>query len=372
MIFGKKTKIWKIVISIILSVLIGMTTSCGDKNHADSNTSNPADEYITIVFPEKFHNLIGMNEEELLEYLKTNGDDNYEKLSISDGTVEMALTDDQVDYWKDYCKGLADEQITFLTDISKKYKGFYNDSLNEINVYYDMALSTKDASEIIGHASMYCAFYQIFDGKQDYSVTLNIYNVDTEKLVVGGDLETEDVSYDDTVWSKSYTLNEAEASQLDSKSENKGTLIHINSTFIDAIEVINILQSAGGNDYQYVYIDNQGSCWLNITDAQRQVLTENLDNYLDSLSSDFKQLGNNYEITWNSDYSSVSYQFDAALSKQDQTNYFIYAETICMLQQLLKGDGDSYYIDLSIYDSSTGELVSTGNTKDGITWNIGV
>ena len=41
------------------------------------------------------------------------------------------------------------------------------------------------------------------------------------------------------------------------------------------------------------------------------------------------------------------------------------------LNQLLKGDGNSYYIDLSIYNSSSGELVSKGNTKDGITWNIG-
>lgn len=42
-----------------------------------------------------------------------------------------------------------------------------------------------------------------------------------------------------------------------------------------------------------------------------------------------------------------------------------------MLNQLLKGDSNSYYIDLSIYNSSSGELVSKGNTKDGITWNIG-
>lgn len=45
--------------------------------------------------------------------------------------------------------------------------------------------------------------------------------------------------------------------------------------------------------------------------------------------------------------------------------------TIGMLNQLLKGDSNSYYIDLSIYNSSSGELVSKGNTKDGITWNIG-
>ena len=34
-----------------------------------------------------------------------------------------------------------------------------------------------------------------------------------------------------------------------------------------------------------------------------------------------------------------------------------------MLNQLLKGDSNSYYIDLSIYNSSSGELVSKGNTR---------
>ena len=47
------------------------------------------------------------------------------------------------------------------------------------------------------------------------------------------------------------------------------------------------------------------------------------------------------------------------------------ATELGMLNQLLKGDSNSYYIDLSIYNSSSGELVSKGNTKDGITWNIG-
>ena len=78
-----------------------------------------------------------------------------------------------------------------------------------------------------------------------------------------------------------------------------------------------------------------------------------------------------YDISWNTDFSEISYKFDSALSKQDQSNYFTYTETIGMLNQLLKGDSNSYYIDRSIYNSSSGELVSKGNTKDGITWNIG-
>lgn len=51
---------------------------------------------------------------------------------------------------------------------------------------------------------MHCAMYQIFDGDTDYSIYLNIYNVDTGKLVVGGDLMNEEVSYTEEDWKKTF------------------------------------------------------------------------------------------------------------------------------------------------------------------------
>lgn len=148
-------------------------------------------------------------------------------------------------------------------------------------------------------------------------------------------------------------------------------MIDIKSSFIDGMSVINILQAAAGNDYQYIYIDSDGAVQLKVTESQKNTLIENMNQYLSSVSEQFKNLGDGYDISWNTDFSEISYKFDSALSKQDQSNYFTYTETIGMLNQLLKGDGNSYYIDLSIYNSSSGELVSKGNTKDGITWNIG-
>ena len=148
-------------------------------------------------------------------------------------------------------------------------------------------------------------------------------------------------------------------------------MIDIKSSFIDGMSVINILQAAAGNDYQYIYIDSDGTVQLKVTESQKNTLIENMNQYLSSVSEQFKNLGDGYDIRWNTDFSEISYKFDSALSKQDQSNYFTYTETIGMLNQLLKGDSNSYYIDLSIYNSSSGELVSKGNTKDGITWNIG-
>lgn len=52
--------------------------------------------------------------------------------------------------------------------------------------------------------AIYCAMYQILDGNPDYSIYLNIYNVDTGKLVVGGNLMNEEVSYTDEDWEKTF------------------------------------------------------------------------------------------------------------------------------------------------------------------------
>lgn len=62
-----------------------------------------------------------------------------------------------------------------------------------------------------------------------------------------------------------------------------------------------------------------------------------MNQYLSSVSEQFKNLGDGYDISWNTDFSEISYKFDSALSKQDQSNYFTYTETIGMLNQLLKG-----------------------------------
>ena len=148
-------------------------------------------------------------------------------------------------------------------------------------------------------------------------------------------------------------------------------MISIKSSFIGGINVINILQAAAGNEYQYIYIDSEEAVQLRVDDDQKNTMIENMNQYLDSVSDQFKTLGNGYEIYWNPNFSSINYKFDSTLSKQDQVNYFTYVETIGMLNQLLSGDGNSYYIDLYIYDSSSRTLVSEGNTKEGISWNIG-
>ena len=364
-------KKWKIGISVMLVLYIFMLTACGSKKSVDNKSTQNAGDCITVSIPESFESLSGMNADNLMDYLKTNGDGNYEELKIADGLVKISVTEEQANYWKNYAKDKVDAQLSTLTNVSSKYSASCSDSFDVINVYYDTIISFKEAFAYVGKTAIYCALYQLFNGQKDYTITLDVYNVDTGKLVAGGNLEKDDVSYGDTEWKASYILDDKEAGELESKYEDEGEVIDIKSSFIDGMSVINILQAAAGNDYQYIYIDSDGTVQLKVTESQKNTLIENMNQYLSSVSEQFKNLGDGYDISWNTDFSEISYKFDSALSKQDQSNYFTYTETIGMLNQLLKGDSNSYYIDLSIYNSSSGELVSKGNTKDGITWNIG-
>ena len=78
--------------------------------------------------------------------------------------------------------------------------------------------------------------YQLFNGADDYSISLYVYNLDTGKLVAGGNLEEDDVSYENSDWIKSYTLDADEAEKLaisiDSNTEATDyDVIKIKSTF---------------------------------------------------------------------------------------------------------------------------------------------
>ncbi len=79
-------------------------------------------------------------------------------------------------------------------------------------------------------------------------------------------------------------------------------MIDIKSSFIDGMSVINILQAAAGNDYQYIYIDSDGTVQLKVTESQKNTLIENMNQYLSSVSEQFKNLGDGYDISWNTDF----------------------------------------------------------------------
>lgn len=367
---------------VLTALLIAcMIAACGNAKTETNNTETNISETNTtesgsvqtktIVFPDRFEHLSSMTEEKLANYFKDRGEEHYCDLSVEDGLLKMSVTEEQIEYWKEYTIGQLEKQESVLTAVSPKYIADFNEKHDTISVYYDAMMSSDVAFNYVGRAAMFCAMYQLFDGADDFSISLNVYNSDTGKLVAGGNLEKDDVSYDNTEWGLSYTLSEEEAEKLTGADIQKYDVIRAKSTFIDGMSVIDILQQSGGNDYKYLYLDESNTVVMAVDENQKSNYLENMVRYLESIKSQFEKLGDSYEITWNDEFSALDLYFDSSLSKQEQTNYLNYTETLCMLCQLLSGDGESYYIDIRIHDSSTGALVSEGNTVDGITFNIG-
>ena len=367
---------------VLTALLIAcMIAACGNAKTETNNTETNISETNTtesgsvqtktIVFPERFEHLSSMTEEKLANYFKDRGEEHYCDLSVEDGLLKMSVTEEQIEYWKEYIIGQLEKQESVLTAVSPKYIADFNEKHDTISVYYDAMMSSDVAFNYVGRAAMFCAMYQLFDGADDFSISLNVYNSDTGKLVAGGNLEKDDVSYDNTEWGLSYTLSEEEAEKLTGADIQKYDVIRAKSTFIDGMSVIDILQQSGGNGYKYLYLDESNTVVMAVDENQKSNYLENMVRYLEGIKSQFEKLGDGYEITWNDEFSALDLYFDSSLSKQEQTNYLNYTETLCMLCQLLSGDGESYYIDIRIHDSSTGALVSEGNTVDGITFNIG-
>ena len=367
---------------VLTALLIAcMIAACGNAKTETNNTETNISETNTtesgsvqtktIVFPDRFEHLSSMTEEKLANYFKDRGEEHYCDLSVEDGLLKMSVTEEQIEYWKEYTIGQLEKQESVLTAVSPKYIADFNEKHDTISVYYDAMMSSDVAFNYVGRAAMFCAMYQLFDGAEDFSISLYVYNLDTGKLVTGGNLEEDDVSYDNTEWGLSYTLSEEEAEKLTGADIQEYEVIRAKSTFIDGMSVIDILQQSGGNDYKYLYLDESNTVVMAVDENQKSNYLENMVRYLESVKSQFEKLGDSYEITWNDEFSALDLCFDSSLSKQEQTNYLNYTETLCMLCQLLSGDGESYYIDIRIHDSSTGALVSEGNTVDGITFNIG-
>ena len=367
---------------VLTALLIAcMIAACGNAKTETNNTETNISETNTtesgsvqtktIVFPDRFEHLSSMTEEKLANYFKDRGEEHYSDLSVEDGLLKMSVTEEQIEYWKEYTIGQLEKQESVLTAVSPKYIADFNEKHDTISVYYDAMMSSDVAFNYVGRAAMFCAMYQLFDGAEDFSISLYVYNLDTGKLVTGGNLEEDDVSYDNTEWGLSYTLSEEEAEKLTGADIQKYDVIRAKSTFIDGMSVIDILQQSGGNDYKYLYLDESNTVVMAVDENQKSNYLENMVRYLEGIKSQFEKLGDGYEITWNDEFSALDLYFDSSLSGQDQTNYLNYTETLCMLCQLLSGDGESHYIDIRIHDSSTGALVSEGNTVDGITFNIG-
>ena len=192
---------------VLTALLIAcMIAACGNAKTETNNTETNISETNTtesgsvqtktIVFPDRFEHLSSMTEEKLANYFKDRGEEHYCDLSVEDGLLKMSVTEEQIEYCKEYTIGQLEKQESVLTAVSPKYIADFNEKHDTISVYYDAMMSSDDAFNYVGRAAMFCAMYQLFDGAEDFSISLYVYNLDTGKLVTGGNLEEDDVSYE--------------------------------------------------------------------------------------------------------------------------------------------------------------------------------
>lgn len=358
---------------ILFAVLIAAFSLAGcspadndiDSKQVDINTT-------TVTFHENFLNLAGKDSAEMVSYLKDMGAGYFENLYInSDDTVSMDITKEQAIFWNDRIAEKLNQKESELKSVSNKYYAACSADYKEINVYYDMNMTFQDAFAYIGDTAIYCAMYQLINGCDNFSLSLNIYNADTGKLVSGGNL-IENISYGNAEWSTSYQLTEEEEQKLIlSHGNSKCASYVLDSTFIDPISVIDIFCTANGNEYTYLYINADGKTVIGLNEEERINCINLTQKYIQDIQAQFMELQAGYQIVYDDDFSGLDFYFNEALSKQEQANYFTYTETLCMMAQILLNNSDEYFIDINIYNSDSGDLVSNGNTTNGITWNIG-
>lgn len=257
---------------LLFLIFACILTACGNKHAALETTSNPQENTHQIMFPESFEKLSGMDEFALSDYLKENGD--YTNLSIEDGQVVLLLNEEQIDYWKNYSATLIADRESILKAVNSRYYASYDEPYNVIKIFCDTKLSFRNAFDYLGKTAIYCAINQIFHGNEDYSLSLEIYNIDTGKLVTGGDLKLDDVSYGDLEWERSYRLNSKQATNLKSSFGTDSLEYRINSD--NPFSIIRALQSSGKNNYQCLYIDEDNDVILIADKSQQEALLDDL------------------------------------------------------------------------------------------------
>lgn len=361
----------KLFLLLTILVLALIFVGCKDKSIIE-NTVNSEENLKenNIVFDEKFINLSNMSADELIEYFKDNADNYDIKIEkSSNGLVEMKLSDTELDYWKKFVLDKLEQYDKEFSDGNRKILSKYSDDYTQIDCYFDKTVDNTKAIKYFGNITIYCAMYQYFMGSNTYLLNLNVYNSDTQKLISGGNLEKTNILLNDENWKESYKLSDDE---INSVINNKQTDLDvvIDSKLVDSITLIDMYENADDNT-EYVYIDQNDKLHIGMSKENLYSAKQNITDYFNELILQFEQMGNGYDITYNQEYNKLDLCFDKNLDEQNQSDYFAYSIGMCTILQALDSQNTNCYIDISITNAENGEIISTGNSNDGIEWNMG-
>lgn len=130
------------------------------------------------------------------------------------------------------------------------------------------------------------------------------------------------------------------------------------------------LNNLGSDQYVNLQISNDGkSVALDITDSQKEFWLSVVNNGLLKLTSNLKNINDNYNIQYSEDYSCIDLYYDLNLPATDAIYYVIYCEVYCAFGQMLNGtDPHSWTVNFNIYNSETDKLVTNGDSDTGLSY----
>lgn len=129
------------------------------------------------------------------------------------------------------------------------------------------------------------------------------------------------------------------------------------------------LQGNGIENYETITVNEDGSVSITVTDEQREYWLTSREGLLQDVKDNFAAIGENYSITYNTDFTEIDFYFSKDLRESTAAYYISLAEVYSAMHQLFSGTAeDSWYFSARIFNAINGNLVASGDSENGISW----
>lgn len=126
-------------------------------------------------------------------------------------------------------------------------------------------------------------------------------------------------------------------------------------------EVEKIVVNDSGTDHD--------SITMYITEEQRKFWIESRKDLLDHLSKEMSAYKSEYHVEYNEDCTVLSLYYDTDLDAHKAVEFYYISQFFCGMYQILNGIyGDNWNVDISVYNSKTGKIVTSGDTWQGLSY----
>ena len=176
-------------VCILLVCLLVLCLASGCKQEPMQN-----EQKATVEIPSKVLSIAGMDVEEMRqtmeEFSTQSGRQLYcETAETSNGGVEVTILERERSEW---LKGVREGYDILMEKSSIEEKGYrveLTEDFRRFDVYIDRTVTNEDLVYCVTIPELNCAYYQLFSGvgAEDWYVKINVYNLETGKILVQGD-----------------------------------------------------------------------------------------------------------------------------------------------------------------------------------------